>query len=149
MSASKLSKALREKAETLSEEHPDAAELINVLARIVEGKTIDKVFGAPGDWGYGTPIGDGVFDRLKGSPAQRGDAPAFVREERYFVIKRKDAHRFLSTAEVVALEHLVETVARCRRLVARGNLECVVVEKDWPEYEPTWKAIEQRMGGAT
>lgn len=22
---------------------------------------------------------------------------------------------------------------------------CVVVEQDWPEYEPTWKAIEKRV----
>lgn len=24
-------------------------------------------------------------------------------------------------------------------------LEYVVVEKDWPEYEPTWQAIEKRV----
>jgi hypothetical protein len=27
-------------------------------------------------------------------------------------------------------------------------LDCVVVESDWPEYEPTWKAIEARFPGA-
>jgi hypothetical protein len=25
---------------------------------------------------------------------------------------------------------------------------CVVVESDWPEYEPTWKVIEARVMGA-
>lgn len=36
----------------------DAAELIRVLARHqVEGKSIAKAFGAPGDWGYETPVG--------------------------------------------------------------------------------------------
>lgn len=39
----------------------DGAELIRVLARMVAGKTIQEVhraFGAPGDWGYETPIGN-------------------------------------------------------------------------------------------
>jgi len=35
----------------------DNAELINVLARIIEGKPIEIAFGAPGDWGYSNPIG--------------------------------------------------------------------------------------------
>lgn len=35
----------------------DAAELIRVLARLVEGRPIAKAFGAPGDWGYETPVG--------------------------------------------------------------------------------------------
>lgn len=35
----------------------DDAELLLVLARIVEGKAVSRAFGAPGDWGYNTPIG--------------------------------------------------------------------------------------------
>lgn len=35
----------------------DAKELIRVLSRIIEGKTLRQAFGAPGDWGYNTPIG--------------------------------------------------------------------------------------------
>lgn len=38
----------------------DAAELLCVLARVLDGKPIEKAFGAPGDWGYGTPIGDAL-----------------------------------------------------------------------------------------
>lgn len=45
----------------LSQKMNDAPELIRVLARIVEGKTIAEAFGAPGDWGYGTPIGNALF----------------------------------------------------------------------------------------
>jgi hypothetical protein len=41
----------------------DDAELLQVLARILEGRTIKEAFGAPGDWGYGTPIGDAVAGR--------------------------------------------------------------------------------------
>lgn len=37
------------------------AELLRVLARLLEGKTADRAFGAPGDWGYGTPIGSALY----------------------------------------------------------------------------------------
>lgn len=67
-----LSRALRDLASQLHDlesvdgfDKTTAAELINVLARVVEGKDLDRAFGAPGDWGYGTPIGDGVFAMLK------------------------------------------------------------------------------------
>lgn len=61
-----LGKAVRDAAEKLNAaEHFDASELLRVLARIVEGRSIDKAFGAPGDWGYGTAIGDALFKLLK------------------------------------------------------------------------------------
>lgn len=53
----------------------DAAECLQVLRRVVEGKPIDKAFGAPGDWGYGTPIGDALAGRPSPSP------PAFREED--------------------------------------------------------------------
>jgi hypothetical protein len=40
----------------------DAAELGRVLANIVEGKPLDRAFGAPGDWGYSHPIGKALAD---------------------------------------------------------------------------------------
>lgn len=40
----------------------DAAELICVLARVAEGKPMAKAFGAPGDWGYETPIGEALAE---------------------------------------------------------------------------------------
>jgi len=40
----------------------DAAELIRVLARLLGGKSVHEAFGAPGDWGYGTPIGDALLE---------------------------------------------------------------------------------------
>lgn len=70
MNNPELAKALRAKADEDrrtkegAEDH-EASELIRVLARVVEGKSLDKAFGAPGDWGYGTPIGDGVLAMLK------------------------------------------------------------------------------------
>jgi len=41
----------------------EAAELVGCLRRLVEGRTPDeihKAFGAPGDFGYETPIGDAL-----------------------------------------------------------------------------------------
>ena len=35
----------------------DAADLLRVLAHLVDGKPLDKAFGSPGDWGYETEIG--------------------------------------------------------------------------------------------
>lgn len=52
-----LAHALRRHAEQHRDGDADTHELILVLARIVEGKPVAKAFGAPGDWGYETPIG--------------------------------------------------------------------------------------------
>ena len=40
----------------------DSAEFASVLARIVEGKDLHAAFGAPGDWGYQTEIGQGLSE---------------------------------------------------------------------------------------
>lgn len=39
-----------------------AYELILVLARLIDGKSVYQSFGAPGDWGYETPIGAALFE---------------------------------------------------------------------------------------
>lgn len=79
-------------------------------------------------------------------PPIDGEPPAaFVREHRYMVFKLSDVARYLDPAERKELARMNSMIGRCRRLVARGDLECVVVESDWPEYEPTWKAIEARV----
>jgi hypothetical protein len=66
MRAQQLAYAIRCEADRIQEvELADSAELLRVLARIVEGNPIDRSFGAPGDWGYGTQIGDGVMAMLE------------------------------------------------------------------------------------
>lgn len=35
--------------------------LIRALGSIIEGVPIDRALGSPGDWGYGTPIGDALL----------------------------------------------------------------------------------------
>ena len=69
----------------------------------------------------------------------------FVREERYIVFKMSELGNSLKGDEI---RRLAREYAEQRRLKGKKPLECVVVEKDWPEYEPTWKAIEARVTGA-
>lgn len=58
-----LAKVIRERADALATQEPraeqqsDDAELLRVLARVLEGKSIHRAFGAPGDWGYSHPVG--------------------------------------------------------------------------------------------
>ncbi|WP_353192147.1 hypothetical protein [Pandoraea pnomenusa] len=74
------------------------------------------------------------------SPAKVGgdEREAFEREERYIVIKRKNLS---STKEQILRDVLHDN--------AISTVACVVVESDWPEYEPTWAAIEARVTGRT
>ena len=78
MSAVLLANAVRERASTVREidldAHitptdecaiRDAVELVRVLARVLEGQPLLKAFGAPGDWGYGTAIGDALLVALR------------------------------------------------------------------------------------
>ena len=69
----------------------------------------------------------------------------FVRERRYLVVKITDAKKYLSPAELGIVELLATKTALGRRAEGKRDLRCVVVESDWPEYEPTWQAIERRM----
>nr|WP_314614159.1 hypothetical protein [uncultured Pseudomonas sp.] len=60
----------------------------------------------------------------------------FEREERYIVFKVKDLS-----------EHKLGWVRDVIRLNDIPTVDAVVVEADWPEYEPTWAAIERRVTG--
>lgn len=59
------------------------------------------------------------------------------REERYTVIKHKD----LTADDRSDLDQLIQS----RHIPTR---ECLVIESDWPEYEPAWRMIEDRVTGA-
>jgi len=69
----------------------------------------------------------------------------FVRERRYIVVKISDAKKHLTATELGILELVACKAALERRATGKPDLQCVVVESDWPEYEPTWLAIEKRM----
>lgn len=70
---------------------------------------------------------------------------AFIRQFRYTVLKDRDVHLALNKEERAELEALCLKVDKYRAGVGRPTLICVVVEADWPEYEPTWDAIEKRV----
>lgn len=71
----------------------------------------------------------------------------FKREDRYLVIKRNDIQLFLSEHKQKQLSDLASQVADGRHSDGRKPLECVVVESDWPEYQPVWQMIADRMMG--
>jgi hypothetical protein len=59
----------------------------------------------------------------------------FIREDRYIVIK-------LSKLSSEQKEMLAELMLSP---IGLPTVSAVVVEKDWPEYEPVWKMIENRV----
>lgn len=69
----------------------------------------------------------------------------FIREARYTVLKNKDVFRALSDCEYRILAALCQKIDAYRRDRKRGPIRAVVVEHDWPEYEPTWQAIKARV----
>lgn len=79
MSTAMLQKAIRDVSERVNEaiyrcEDADmsvrgmreARDLLRVLAHIAGGMDMRKAFGAPGDWGYGNELGQGVLQLLSG-----------------------------------------------------------------------------------
>lgn len=84
-----------------------------------------------------------LTQRLK--PHRRGKPVKFTREERYIVLKKSDVQKALTRAELNALTYLTVRVTDSRYDQGKAPLQCVVVEHDWPEFEPTWKAIEKRV----
>lgn len=72
----------------------------------------------------------------------------FTREARYVVLKSADVMQCLAVSELIELRRIQAKVEEHRAEIGKPPLDCVVVESDWPEYEPTWNAIEARMTGA-
>lgn len=71
---------------------------------------------------------------------------SFTREHRYLVLKLTDIRAAgLMADELDWLENICEAVNIHRRSRGKQDLACVVVESDWPEYEPTWRAVEKRF----
>lgn len=72
----------------------------------------------------------------------------FKREQRYIVFKLTDLQKHIEPSDLFNLQQIGRTVGAGREQDGKSPLECLVVESDWPEYEPTWRAIEQRVSGA-
>ena len=74
----------------------------------------------------------------------------FVRENRYIVFKLRDITNartsgVLSLSQQGCIGALQRMVDQERVYRGKSPLECVVVEKDWPEYELVWALIEARV----
>jgi hypothetical protein len=65
----------------------------------------------------------------------------FEREQRYVVLKLSD----IDSVQRTQLKTIQAYHDKARERRGANALECVVVEKDWPEYERTWNLIEQRV----
>jgi hypothetical protein len=69
----------------------------------------------------------------------------FRREPRYVVFKIKDVFDYLSDEQIAVIEQIGQRIAKGRAEAGKAPFNAVVVEQDWPEFEPTWSAIEARM----
>ena len=69
------------------------------------------------------------------------------REFRYLVLKFKDINKYLTREEKETLLALTKKLSKGRDKDGKQQLDCVVVEHDWPEYKPTWAAIAARVDG--
>jgi hypothetical protein len=67
------------------------------------------------------------------------------REERYIVFKLSDVERFLTDADRAHLAMMKNEIDAGRDCANKPPFKGLIVESDWPEYEPTWKAIEARV----
>ena len=68
-----------------------------------------------------------------------------TRETRYVVLKLRDIDNYLGDNDMLALQDMCSKVAAGRSQDGKPPLDCVVVESDWPEYDPVWTMIENRM----
>ncbi|MBS3185402.1 hypothetical protein JIQ88_10310 [Pseudomonas sp. PCH44] len=65
----------------------------------------------------------------------------FQREERYIVVKRSDLAKVPAAYRSALVDPLFHLQAHL------PQRECLVIESDWPEFEPTWAAIKARVTG--
>ena len=68
-----------------------------------------------------------------------------IRENRYVVLKLSDIDKYVSERLKDKLISVCNEIICGRERDNKPELECVVVESDWPEYEPTWEAIAKRV----
>lgn len=66
-------------------------------------------------------------------------------EQRYIVLKEKDVKKYLDNNQKDDLVNICAEIIVKREAVNRGRLECIVIEKDWPEYETVLKLLSDRV----
>lgn len=66
-------------------------------------------------------------------------------ELRYTVLKNKDIGDYLTRDEQEVLDEMCQKINSGRVKDGRRLMKCVVIERDWPEYEPVLALLEKRM----
>lgn len=80
---------------------------------------------------------------MKGSK----DMSEFKKEDRYLVFKRKDLDKHLSKEGRSALYSISEGLASRLKEQEGKELNCVVVEQDWPMFAHVWEEIQRFCEG--
>lgn len=75
--------------------------------------------------------------------------PSFP-ESRYVTFKESDVYQaghtgLLTIHHFQALREIANAVDKVRAERNRGTLEVIVIEKDWPEYQPTLELLGTRV----
>lgn len=65
-------------------------------------------------------------------------------EDRYIVLKRTDLKGLLAQEEY-ELHCILRKVRLAREARGAGPLQCVVIEKDWPEYDEVTEMLYNRI----
>jgi len=73
--------------------------------------------------------------------------PNFKLEPRYILFKMKDVLEYLSDSQRKQLQKIGLRIALDRISANKPDLDAVVIEKDWPEYQQVCDMIEARMTG--
>lgn len=153
-----LAKAIRARADVMTEadevSHFDhqTAEQLYALARLLEGKSSARAFGAPGDWGYGTPIGDALMASLQ-EPLPPATGAELVEAERRRQIEKEgwSADHDDQLHRSGELNDAAVSYAMAAARQARGeNLEylksaAAAGEFPWPWEDEWWKPSPDRV----
>ena len=68
-------------------------------------------------------------------------------EERYIVLKIKDVLDHLPAEDIHRLRAMSRKIDRSRVNEGRKPFTCLVLETDWPEFEPALNLLKARIEG--
>lgn len=66
-------------------------------------------------------------------------------EQRYLVFKISDLQKFLSYEQREMLDAIDSEISIGRHHNQKQDLECLCIEKDWPEYEIVLSLLSERI----
>jgi flagellar biosynthesis/type III secretory pathway protein FliH len=143
---STVAQTLREEAEKIrafaEKEEPMRAcyrhaELLCVLARACEGKDLYKSFGAPGDWGYGTPIGD-ALEHAYSHGRSESENTEIERAEHESLARAEESGYAKGVAAGKALGINADLLAACKTTLAAIQEQAtdVIWAKGWRGFGP-------------